>query len=104
MRVSSCTQRNTPSHKGLLNNKAVLKGLELISEHGSTFVAATTLAMAVGVRPIAINLTPNVKKENKQYATTNSIASGLIKFGMVEAIALPIENAVKKIDKKELII
>ena len=41
----------------------------------------------------------NVKKENKQYATTNSIASGLIKFGMVEAIALPIENAVKKIDK-----
>ena len=99
MRISSNIQQASPSHKGLLNNKTVLKGLEVISEHGTTFVAATTLAMATGVRPIAINLTPDVKKENKQYATTNSIASGLIKFGMVEAIALPIENAVKKIDK-----
>ena len=99
MRINNCATKTNPSHKGLLNNKAVLKSLELISEHGSTFVAATTLAMATGVRPIAINLTPNVKKENKQYATTNSIASGLIKFGIVEAIALPIENAVKKIDK-----
>ena len=96
MRISGNIQKTTPSHKGLLNNKIVLKSLEAISEHGSTFVAATTLAMATGVRPIAINLTPNVKKENKQYATTNSIASGLIKFGMVEAIALPIENAIKK--------
>lgn len=99
MKISSNITQTNPSYKGIWNNKAVLKGLETISEHGTTFVAATTLAMAVGVRPIAINLTPNVKKENKQYATTNSIASGLIKFGMVEAIALPIENAVKKIDK-----
>ena len=99
MRINSCTQNTSPSYKGLLNNKTVLKGLELISEHGSSFVAVTTLAMATGVRPIAINSTPKVKKENKQYATTNSIASGIIKFGIVEAIALPIENAVKKIDK-----
>lgn len=99
MRISNNVPKINPSYKGLWNNKAVLKGLETISEHGSTFVAATTLAMAVGVRPLAINLTPDVKKENKQYATTNSIASGLIKFGLVEAIALPIENAVKKIDK-----
>lgn len=99
MRISGNIQQTNPSHKGLLNNKTVLKGLEVISEHGTTFVSATTLAMATGVRPIAINLTPNVKKENKQYATTNSIASGLIKFGMVEAIALPVENAIKKIDR-----
>lgn len=99
MKISSNIAQTNPSYKGIWNNKAVLKGLETISEHSTTFVAATTLAMAVGIRPIAINLTPNVKKENKQYATTNSIASGLIKFGMVEAIALPIENAVKKIDK-----
>lgn len=99
MKISSNIAQTNPSYKGIWNNKTVLKGLETISEHGTTFVAATTLAMAIGVRPIAINLTPNVKKENKQYATTNSIASGLIKFGMVEAIALPIENAVKKIDK-----
>lgn len=99
MKINSNIAQTSPSYKGIWNNKAVLKGLETISEHGTTFVAATTLAMAAGVRPIAINLTPNVKKENKQYAATNSIASGLIKFGMVEAIALPIENAVKKIDK-----
>lgn len=99
MKISSKNAQYTPSNKGFWNNKTVLKGLETISEHGTTFVAATTLAMAAGVRPIAINLTPDVKKENKQYATTNSIASGLIKFAMVEAIAIPVENAVKKIDK-----
>ena len=99
MKISSVTKANSPSHKGFWNNKAVLKGLETISEHGTTFVAATTLAMAAGIRPIAIGLTPDVKKENKQYAITNSIASGLIKFAMVEAIAMPVENAVKKIDK-----
>ncbi len=99
MKISSVQNTNSPSHKGFWNNKAVLKGLEKISEHGTTFVAATTLAMAAGVRPIAIGLTPDTKKENKQYAITNSIASGIIKFGIVEAIAIPIENAVKKIDK-----
>ncbi len=99
MKIRSVTKANSPSHKGFWNNKAVLKGLETISEHGTSFVAATTLAMAAGVRPIAIGLTPDVKKENKQYAITNSIASGLIKFAMVEAIAIPVENAVKKIDK-----
>ena len=44
-----------------------------------------------------MNLTS--KKENKQYATTNSITSGLIKFGIAEAIAIPVEKAVKQIDK-----
>ena len=99
MKISGTTNKYSPSHKGFWNNKTVLKGLEKISEHGTTFVAATTLAMAAGVRPIAINLTPNVKKENKEYATTNSIASGLIKFALVEAVAIPVENAVKQIDK-----
>lgn len=99
MKISGSTNKYNPSLKGFWNNKTVLKGLEKISEHGTTFVAATTLAMAAGVRPIAINLTPNVKKENKEYATTNSIASGLIKFALVEAVAIPVENAVKQIDK-----
>lgn len=99
MKITNNTPPSSPAFKGFLNNKAVLKGLETISEHGTTFVAATTLAMAAGVRPAAINLTPGVKKENKEYATINSIASGLIKFAMVEAIAIPVENAVKKIDK-----
>ena len=82
----------------LLNNKTLLKGLEKISEHGASFAAGTSLVMSLGVRPLAIFSTPDVEKENKQYAATNSICSGLIKFAMVEAVALPVENAVKKID------
>ena len=90
---------NNPTFKGILNNKLLLKSLEKISEHGTSFSAGVSLAMALSVRPLAILATPDVEKENKQYACANSIASGLIKFGIVEAVALPIENAVKKIDK-----
>lgn len=82
----------------LFRNKTILKGLEKISEHGTSFAAGTALAMSLTVRPLAIFSTPNTEKENKQYAAANSIGSGLIKFGMVEAVALPIEYAVKNID------
>ncbi len=82
----------------ILKNKTLLKGLEKISEHGTSFTAGTSLIMSLSVRLLAINSTPDVEKENKQYAMANSICSGLIKFGMVEAIALPIEKAVKNID------
>ncbi|MCD7779092.1 MAG: hypothetical protein LUH05_00260 [Candidatus Gastranaerophilales bacterium] len=100
MKINNDTaNKYSPSYKGIWNNKALLKGLETISEHGTTFVAATTLIMSAGIRPIAISLTPDTDKKNKQYAVTNSIASGIIKFGLVEAIALPVENAVKQIDK-----
>lgn len=99
MKISSNSNINKQSYKGLWNNKAVLKGLETISEHSTSFIAATTLTMSAGVRPVAIALTPDTDKKTKQYATTNAIASGLIKFALVEAIAIPIENAVKKIDK-----
>lgn len=100
MRIGTINQKqNNPSFKSWMTNKAVLKGLETISEHGTSFIAATTFLMATGVRPLVISATPNVEKENKQYASTNSIASGIIKFAMVEAVAIPIENAIKKIDK-----
>lgn len=82
----------------LLKNKTLLKSLEKISEHGTSFSAGTSLLMSLSVRLLAIHSTPDVEKENKQYAMSNSICSGLIKFGMVEAIALPIEKAVKNID------
>ena len=93
------TGRNNIAFKGLMNNKLFLNSLEKISEHGTTFTAGVSLVMPLTIRPIAILSTPNVEKENKQYACANSICSGLIKFGMLSAIALPIENAVKKIDK-----
>ncbi|MBQ9245182.1 hypothetical protein IJ182_02820 [bacterium] len=99
MRISNNQQQNT-NFKSLMTNKAVLKGLEVISEHSASFIAGTSLAMAAGVRPLAIALTPNTDKENKKYMIANSITSGLVKFAMVEAVALPIENAIKKINKK----
>ncbi len=98
MQVNSLSPNN-PNFTGALNNKFLLKGLEKISEHGMTVGAGTSLVMSLGVRPLAIQATPDVEKENKQYAIANSICSGVIKFGMVEALALPIENAVKKIDQ-----
>ena len=82
----------------ILKNKKLLTCLEKISEHGTSFSAGTSLLLSLGMRPLAIFSTPDTEKENKQYAAANSICSGLIKFGMVEAIALPIEYAVKNID------
>lgn len=99
MRIQSISQNSTKFTHRLLKNKTLLKGLEKISEHGTSFSAGTSLFMALTVRPLTIFSTPDVEKENKQYAASNSICSGLIKFGMVEAIALPIEHAVKNIDK-----
>ncbi len=98
MQVKNISQSNT-NFTGLLSNKLILKGLKNVSEHGTSFTAGTSLALSLGLRPYAIMSTPNVEKENKQYACANSICSGLVKFGIVEAVAIPIENAVKKIDK-----
>lgn len=83
----------------ILTNRYILKGLEKVSEHGTSFSAGAALFFSTAVRPLAINSTPNVEKENKQYAMSNSICSGLIKFGIVESVALPVEFAIKKIDK-----
>ena len=86
----------------ILKNKTVLKSLEKISDHGTSFTAGISLLLSLGLRPLSIKSTPNVEKENKHYAIANSISSGLIKFGIVEAFAIPIENAVKNIDKNKL--
>lgn len=83
----------------ILTNKTILKGLETISEHGTSFAAGASLVMSLGVRTFSIYNTPDVKKENKFYAMANSICSGLVKFAMVEAVAIPVENAVSRIDK-----
>lgn len=81
-----------------LKNRYLLKGLEKISEHGTSFSASASLVLSTCLRPLAIYSTPDTEKENKQYAMANSICSGILKFGIIESIALPIENAVKKID------
>ena len=92
MQINSITNK-------VFSNKTVLKGLEKISEHATSFAAGASLLMSLGVRTYSIYKTPDVEKENRFYAMANSITSGIVKFGIVEAIALPIENAVSKIDK-----
>ena len=54
--------------------------------------------MASGVRPFLISKTPDIDEENKKYSIANSVASGIIKFAMAEAIAIPVENSLKKIN------
>ena len=85
--------------QGIWKNKTVLRGLETVSEHSTSFIAATSFIMSSVVRPLTIYMTPDIKKENKEYAVANSISSGLIKFAFVEAVALPVENVIKKIEK-----
>jgi len=97
MRINNQNQNNI-AMKGFWNNKHLLKGLEKVSEHGTSFAAITSFGLSVVGRPIAISMTPKVEKENKQYAIGSSISSALIKLGIVEAVALPVENLVKKID------
>lgn len=96
MKINSAT-KTLVAFTGLWNNKLLLNGLEKISEHGTSFSAGVSVVMATVVRPIAIFSTPDVEKENKQYAGANSICSGLLKFGIVASIAVPVENAVNHI-------
>ena len=88
-----------PKFSGIYSNKAFLKCLETISDHGTSFAVGTSLASSLLLRPLAIQMAPNVEKENKKYAGVNSIASGVSRFLMVEMVALPVENAIKNIDK-----
>lgn len=92
--------KNTQKFNGLYNNKLLLSGLETISDHSASFVAGVSFLSAVGLRPLAISLTPNVKKENKKILSADSIASGVVKLLVSLGVSLPIEKAVKKINEK----
>jgi len=96
MRINS--QKNNQNFKGLYNNKFVLKSLEKISDHSASFSAGVSLVSALTIRPLAISFTPKTKKEDKKIFSADSFASALSKFVVVEAIALPIERAIKKIN------
>lgn len=89
---------NHLNFKGLYDNKAVLKGLELISDHSASFVAGASFACAVGLRPLAIHLTPKADKDNKKIISAESISSAFSKLLVAEAIALPVESAIKKVN------
>lgn len=91
-------QSTNQNFKGLYNNKFLLNGLEKISDHSASFCAGVSLVSSLILRPVAISLTPKAEKENKKILTAESVASAVSKFAIVEAIALPIESAIKKID------
>lgn len=90
---------NQTNFKGCLSNKYLLRSLETVANHGGSFTAVTSFAMSFGLRPMAIKATPGVDKENKRYASTSSQASALMKLAVVESVALPVEMAIKQIDK-----
>lgn len=96
MRINNTNKYN---FKGVLNNKFLLSGLEKIANHPATFGAGTSLLMSLTLRPLVIKNTPNVEKKNKEYSIANSISSGIIKFLAVEALALPVEKTILKIEK-----
>ena len=91
---------NSPNFGSIYNNKAILKSLEKISEHGSSFITGTSCIGALILRPAAISLTPKAKKENKKILTAESISSALTKLFVAQALILPIENAIKNMEKK----
>ena len=95
IKQSACQQ----NFKGIYNNKAILKGLELASDYSATFVATSSFLGAVALRPLAISLTPNADKENKKVISAESIASAISKLVVAEAMILPVENAIKKINQ-----
>ena len=89
---------NSTNFKSTYNNKFLLKSLEKISDHSASFVAGASFLSATLIRPMAINLNPKVKKENKKALSAESIASGVVKLGTALAVSLPIEKAIKKIN------
>lgn len=98
MKIQSPTNTNQ-NFKGLYDNKLLLSGLEKVSDHSASFSAGVSLFSALVLRPAVINCTPNTKKENKKILTSESISSAISKFVIAELIALPIEKAIKKINK-----
>lgn len=87
------------SFKGGLNNKILLGALGKISDHSATFCTAVATGAAIFLRPMAISITPKVKKENKQHSIASSVSSGMTKFLMASVVSLPVENAIKNIEK-----
>lgn len=95
--------KNNPNFNGIYNNKILLSSLENIAEHSASFCAGASFVGACVVRPLAISLTPQAQKENKKILSSESISSGLVKLLVALGVSIPIENAIKNINKKDII-
>ncbi len=94
------TQNHKTSFAGFMNNRALIKGLEMASDNGALFCSGTALILSTFVRPFAILATPKTDKENKQYACAKSIASSIVNFGLMALITTPVVSAVKNVQEK----
>lgn len=99
MKISSTTYKNTPSFKGIYNNKLLLKSLKFAADYPAIFSGTVSLGLSTIVRPLVILTTPKTDKENRNYACAKSLASNAIGYTIMAAATLPVSNAVIKIDK-----
>lgn len=83
--------------QSIYNSRVLKKSLKFASENGALFAATASLAFST-IRPLVILATPKTDKENRQYASTKSIASTLTGYLLMLGASLPIANAVKNID------
>lgn len=100
----TCVNKNVKktaeiSFGGFFSGKTAKKCYEIAAENPLVTTAGAALLATCIFRPIAICLTPGIKKENKQYAATKSISSGIIGFGLTVGVATPWTKAIKKISK-----
>lgn len=94
--------KNSPEFQGIYNNRTALSALEAIANHSASFSAGAMFIGATVIRPLAIGLTPKVDRENKKILSAESISSGIVKLLIALGVSIPIENAVKKIDKNQI--
>ena len=97
--INNSNNRQNPVFKSIYTSKAAKKTFKFAEENGALFVATTSLAMSMLVRPLVVLATPNTDKESKRYAAAKSIASSIIGFGMMFVATKPLAKAIQKIDK-----
>ncbi len=100
MKVNKQNNQNISFKGSFYNNKILLKSLKLAGEKGALVAAGTTLACSTVVRPVAILLTPDSSKEDKQFACAKSIESGILGTVLTASIFAPVSKVIDNISKE----
>jgi hypothetical protein len=88
-------------NKGLFRNEKFGKFLEFIDEHNVTGTALIALIFAGLLRPATIMSLPGEKdRDDKIYASSHSLASGLMGFIFSLILTNPLDKAIKKVFEK----
>lgn len=100
MKINKQNKQNMSFKGSFYSSKSLLKSLKFAAEKGAIVAAGTTLACSTIIRPAAILLTPDSSKEDKQYACTKSIASGVLSAILTASIFTPVSKVIDNISKK----